>query len=76
MGLMDVQGGEGHATPCPEPAEHRGIESLDGGRQLMLRNTTIVVPKCYNDSTYLAYALSKPSIPTKAVLTSLGHSFH
>jgi hypothetical protein len=30
MGLVDVQGGEGHATPCPEPAEHRGIESLNG----------------------------------------------
>jgi hypothetical protein len=29
-GLVDVQGGEGHATPCPEPAEHRGIESLNG----------------------------------------------
>jgi hypothetical protein len=30
MGPADVQGGEGHTTPCPEPAEHRGIESLDG----------------------------------------------
>jgi hypothetical protein len=68
MGLVDVQGGEEHATPCPE--------SLDGGRQLMLRNVSIVVPKCYNDSTYLAYAPSEQSIPTKAVLASLGHSFH
>jgi hypothetical protein len=29
-GLVDIQGGEGHATPFPEPAEHRGIEPLYG----------------------------------------------
>jgi hypothetical protein len=45
-------------------------------RQSMPRNASIVVPKCDNDITYLAYAPSEPSIPTKAVLASLGHSFH
>jgi hypothetical protein len=76
MGHVDWRGCEGHIVPCPGPAWYRGIRSLNGGHQLMLRNMSIVVPKCYNDITYLAYTPSELSIPTKAVLASLGHSFH